>query len=86
MFTLKFPHENPTETYPTCFTMMPSEIQAGSPKELERPRANTKVGSILKVSKCVLGPASRGSFFVHAYSKYIPLSCCLCLVVSEKYI
>ena len=28
-----------------CFTMMPSEIQAGSPRELERPRANTKSGA-----------------------------------------
>ena len=35
-------NEHPTETYPTCFTMMPSEIQAGSPRELDRPRANTK--------------------------------------------
>ena len=54
MFTLKIStsNENPTETYPTCFIMMPSEIQAGAPRELERPRANTKVGSIKSLKMC----------------------------------
>ena len=44
MFTLKFPHQMRTPQKLTlhCFTMMPSEIQAGSPRELDRPRANTK--------------------------------------------